>query len=249
MCRAGAPRAWMSVEVVGKEGWLKLVAIPPSEWQPRQFVVEALVTSTPNAACLVLVESFACEWQFAQLAAVKSSCRLVNLGSVLVAVWHCSHDWKWFPPTIGNPAGCVTLTACDATRCSALLAWQRRQLAVSPPGAAPVPLQSGVPFAGSGPTRPLCLAFWSAGPWQTVQSTEVDAPVVWQLLHVMVPGRCTAAAPIACTSPGATGKKMWLKLVAGSPFGWQLRQLAVSVGTAVIWRRACLETTRSTASL
>jgi len=41
----------MSVEVVGKEGWLKLVAIA-SEWQPR-VVVEALVTSTPNAACLV----------------------------------------------------------------------------------------------------------------------------------------------------------------------------------------------------
>jgi len=38
----------------------------------------------------------------------------------------------------------------------------------------------------------------------------------------------------------ATGKKTWLKFVAGSPFGWQLRQLVVSVGTAVICRRACL---------
>jgi len=40
-----------------------------------------------------------------------------------------------------------------------------------------------------------------------------------------------------------------IEFVAGSPFGWQLRQLAVSVGTAVIWRRACLETTWSTDSL
>src|SRR6267142_1135173 len=185
----------------------------------------------------------------AQFAAVKSSCGFLRAGAVVNAVWHCSHDWKWFPPAIGNPAGCVRLTACVITRCSAPLAWQRRQLAVSPPGAAPVPLQSGVPFAGSGPTKPLCLAFWSASPWQTVQSTEVDAPVVWQLLQEIVPGRCTAAAPKAWTSPSATGKKMWLKLVAGSPFGWQLRQLAVSVGTAVIWRRACLETTWSTDSL
>jgi hypothetical protein len=77
----------------------------------------------------------------------------------------------------------------------------------------------------------------------------VDAPVVWQLLQEIAPLRCTAAAPRAWTSPGATGKKMWLKLVAGSPFRWQLRQLAVSVGTAVICRRACLETTWSTASL
>jgi len=58
----------------------------------------------------------------------------------------------------------------------------------------------------------------------------MDAPVVWQLLQEIAPGRCTAAAPKAWTSPSATGKKMWLKLVAGSPFGWQLRQLAVSVG-------------------
>src|SRR6267378_1972156 len=250
-CTAGASRAWMSVEVVGKEGCLKLVAIAPSEWQPRQVAVVAgiVARSTPKAACFELVESFACEWQFAQLAAAKSSCGFLSAGAVLCAVWHCSHDWKWFPPAIGNPAGCVTLTACVATRCSAALAWQSRQLAVSPPGAAPVPLQSEVPFAGTGPTNPLCLAFWSTGPWQTVQSTEVDAPVVWQLLHVMVPGSCTAAAPKACMDTGATGKKMWLKLVAGSPFGWQLRQLAVSVGTAAICRRACLETTWSTASL
>src|SRR6266850_1182768 len=246
-CRAGAPRAWMSVEVVGKEGWLKVVAIPPSEWQPRHVVVETPVTSTPNAACLVLVESFACEWQFAQLAAVKSSCEFLSAGAVLCAVWHCSHDWKWLPVAIGNPAGCVTLTACIATRCSAALAWQSRQLAVSPPGAAPVPLHSAV--APPGPIRPACLAFWSAASWQAVQSTFVEAPVVWQLLQEIAPGRCTAAAPRAWTSPSATGKKMWLKFVAGSPFGWQLRQLAVSVGTAVIWRRACLETTWSTASL
>src|SRR5882762_5888131 len=249
--RAGAPSAWMSVEVVGKEGCLKLVAIPPSEWQPRQVAVVAgiVARSTPKAACFELVESFASEWQFAQLAAAKSSCGFLSAGAVLCAVWHCSHDWKWFPPAIGNPAGCVTLTACVATRCSAPFAWQRRQLAVSPPGAAPVPLQSEVPFAGTGPTNPLCLAFWSTGPWQAVQSTEVDAPAVWQLLQEIPPGRCTAAAPRAWTSPSATGKKMWLKFVAGSPFGWQLRQLAVSVGTAAICRRACLETTWSTASL
>src|SRR5882672_7419531 len=228
---------------------MKLVAIPPSEWQPRQVVVEALVTSTPNAACLVLVESFACEWQFAQLAAAKSSCGFLSAGAVLCAVWHCSHDWKWFPLAIGNPAGCVMLTACVATRCSAPFAWQRRQFVVSPPGAGPVPLQSCVAFAGSGPIDLLCLALWSAGPWQTVQSTEVDAPVVWQLLQEIVPVRGAAAAPRAWTSPGATGKKMWLKFVAGSPLAWQLRQLAVSVGTAVIWRRACLETTWSRASL
>src|SRR5467141_145179 len=243
---AGAPSAWMSVEVVGKEGWLKLVTIPPSEWQPRQAAVEAVVTSTPKAACLVVVESFACEWQFAQLATAKSSCGFLSAGAVLCAVWHCSHDWKWFPPATGNPAGCVALTACVATRCSAPFAWQRRQLAVSPPGAGPVPLQSGV---GTELTKALCLAFWSANPWHPVQSTEVDVPVVWQLLQEIAPGRCTAAAPRAWTSPSATGKKMWLKLVAGSPFGWQLRQLAVSVGTAVICRRACLETTWSTASL
>src|SRR5882724_13146282 len=159
-CRAGAPSAWMSVEVVGKAGWLKLVAIPPSEWQPRQVAVEAVVRSTPKAACLVLVESFACEWQFAQLATAKSSSGFLSAGAVLRAVWHCSHDWKWFPLEMGNPAGCVALTACVATCRSAPLAWQRRQLAVSPPGAAPVPLQSGVPFAGSGPTKPLCVAFW-----------------------------------------------------------------------------------------
>src|SRR5882762_9785889 len=140
--RAGAPRAWMSVEVVGKEGWLKLVAIPPSEWQPRQVVVEAVVRSTPKAACLVLVESFACEWQFAQLATAKSSCGFLSAGAVVRGVWHCSHYWKWFPLAIGNLARCITVTACDATRCSAQLAWQRRQLAVSPPGAEPVPLQS-----------------------------------------------------------------------------------------------------------
>src|SRR6266404_1451015 len=87
-CRAGAPSAWMSVEVVGKEGWLKLVAIPPFELQPRQVAVVAgiVARSTPKAACFELVESFACEWQFAQLAAAKSSCGLVKLGSVFVAV-------------------------------------------------------------------------------------------------------------------------------------------------------------------
>src|SRR6267143_4593220 len=168
-CTAGAPRAWMSVE--------------------------ALVTSTPKALCLVLVESFACEWQFAQLAAAKSSCGFLSAGAVLCAVWHCSHDWKWFPLAIGNPAGCVTLTACVATRCSAPFAWQRRQLAVSPPGAAPVPLHSAV--APPGPIRPACLAFWSAASWQAVQSTFVEAPVVWQLLQPKLPGTFTAGAPSA----------------------------------------------------
>jgi len=198
----------MSVEVVGKEGWLKLATIPPSEWQPRQVAVEAVVTSTPKAACLVVVESFACEWQFAQLATAKSSCGFLSAEAVLCAVWHCSHDWKWFPLAIGNAAGCVPLPGCVAIRCNAPLAWQRRHLAVSPPGAAPVPLQSCVAFAGSGPIKPLCLAFWSAGPWQAVQSTDVDAPVVWQLLQEIAPVRCTAAEPRAWTSPSATGKKM-----------------------------------------
>src|SRR5882762_3794383 len=207
-CGAGAPSAWISVEVVGKEGWLKLVAIPPSEWQPRQFAVEAVVTSTPKAACFELVESFTCEWQLTQLATAKSSCGFLSAAAVFRAVWHCSHDWKWFPLAIGNPADCVPLPGCVATRCRAPFAWQRRHLAVSPPGAAPVPLQSGVPFAGSGPTNPLCLAFWSAGPWQTVQSTEVDAPVLWQLLQEIVPLTGTAGAPRAWTSPSATGKKM-----------------------------------------
>src|SRR6267378_7197868 len=206
-CTAGASRAWMSVEVVGKEGCLKLVAIAPSEWQPRQVAVVAgiVARSTPKAACFELVESFACEWQFAQLAAAKSSCGFLSAGAVLCAVWHCSHDWKWFPPAIGNPAGCVTLTACVDTRCSAPFAWQRRQLAVSPPGAGPVPLHSGV---GTELTKALCLAFWSANPWHPVQSTEVDVPVVWQLLQEIAPGRCTASAPKAWTSPSATGKKM-----------------------------------------
>src|SRR6266850_3325302 len=148
--RAGAPSAWMSVEVVGKEGWLKLVAIPPSEWQPRQVAVDAVVRSTWKAACFELVESFTCEWQLAQLATAKSSCGFLSAGAVFRAVWHCSHDWKWFPLAIGNPAGCI---ACFATRCTAPFAWQRRQLAVSPPGAAPRPLQTGAPFDGSGPIK------------------------------------------------------------------------------------------------
>jgi len=46
---------------------------------------------------------------------------------------------------------------------------------------------------------------------------------VWQLLQEIVPGRCTAASTQGVDVPRATGKKMWLKLVAGSPFGWQLR--------------------------
>src|SRR6267143_3613467 len=116
---AGAPSAWMSVAVVGNAGWLKVVAIPPSEWQPRQVAVEAVATSTPKAACLVVVESFACEWQFAQLATAKSSCGFLSAEAVLRAVWHCSHDWKWFPLAIGNAAGCVPLPGCVAIRCNA----------------------------------------------------------------------------------------------------------------------------------
>src|SRR5437016_12979144 len=229
-CTAGFPSACTSVEATGKAGWLKLVSIPPSAWQPRQVAVVAggVLRSTPNAACFVVVDSRDCEWQLAQFAWAKLSCGYLSLTSLVCAVWHCSQDWRWSPLAMRNPAGCPALCACVAARWSAPPAWHKRQLTVAPPGAGPVPLQSGGPLAGSGPTSPECLALWSAGSWQTVQSTEVDAPVVWQLLHEMIPGRCTAAAPSAWTSPAATGKKMWLKSVAGSPLGWQPRQLAVS---------------------
>lgn len=95
-CTAGAPSAWMSVEAMGKKGWSKFLAIPPSEWQPRQVAVVAggVVRSTPKAACLVTIESRACAWQFAQFAAAKSSSWFFSLGSVFRAVWHCSQDWK-----------------------------------------------------------------------------------------------------------------------------------------------------------
>src|ERR1700730_11727373 len=92
-CTAGPPSAWMSVGAVGNQVWLKFVAIAPFEWQARQVAVEAVVRSTPKAPCLVLVESFACEWQFAQFAAAKSSCGFLSAGAVVRAVWHCTHDW------------------------------------------------------------------------------------------------------------------------------------------------------------
>jgi len=66
------------------------------------------------------------------------------------------------------------------------------------------------------PGRPTRCA-WHSGrpPVQTVQSTEVDAPVVWQLLQEIA-REVHCAAPRAWTSPSATGKKTWLKFVAGS---------------------------------
>src|SRR2546430_230686 len=239
-CTAGAPSAWTSAEATGKAGWSKLVSIPPSAWQPRQVAVVAgrVVRSTPNAACFVTVESRACEWQAAQLAVAKSSCGYLSLTSLVCAVWHCSQDWKWSPLAMRNPAGCAAVCPCAATCWSAPPAWHKRQLTVAPPGAGPVPLHSGGPLAGSRPTSPECLTLWSAGSWQTVQSTEVDAPVRWQLLHEMVPGKWTAGAPRAWTSPAATGKNTWSKSVAGSPLAWQRRQLAVSAGATLIWSKS-----------
>src|ERR1700693_1017707 len=204
-CTAVAPSPWTSPEAMGNAGWMKLVTIPPSEWQPRQFAVVGLVTSTPKAACFVATESRASVWQFAQLDAAKSSCWFLSAGSVFRDVWHCSQDWKWFPLAIGNPARCVCVAAWVATRCRPPTAWQSRQFAVSPPGAGPLPLHSGV--AGPGPTRTPCRAFWSAAVWQMVQSTWVDWPVVWQLVQAIAPGTCTAGPPNAWTSAWAIGKK------------------------------------------
>jgi len=142
---------------------------------------------------------------------------------------------EWFPLAIGILPAAVTLTACVITAARAALAWQRRQLAVSPPGAAPVAAPERSPFAGSKPTKPLCLAFWVDQPVETVQSTEMDAPVVWQLCRRSSQGgvlRPRQGVDVA----SATGKKMWLKLVAGSPFGWQL-----SAAGRVGWDSADLE--------
>jgi len=121
------------------------------------------------------------------------------------AVWHCSHDWKWLPVAIGNPAGCVTLTACVDTRCSAPFAWQKRQL--------PFPRRerrrshSTARLLRPGPIRPACLAFWSAASWQAVQSTFVEAPVVWQLLQPNCPARSLPGLPARERPSRRFGKK------------------------------------------
>ena len=98
-----------------------------------------------------------------------------------------------------------------------------KQFAVSPKGNAPVPLHSGVALFGSGPMSPACLALWSAGLWQTVQSTFVRSAVfVWQLVHWMVPATWTAGEPVAWTCPGAMGNlRVWSTAPFPIPSGWQ----------------------------
>jgi len=238
---------WMSVEVVGKEGWLKVVAIPPSEWQPSRPCRDARDIDTERSVFAV-GGVFACEWQFAQFAAAKSSCGFLRAGScrkcrvALLA--------RLEVVSIGNRESC-RLRQAHGMRHHPL---QRSvRVAEEAIGVSPRERRRCRSRAEShlrAPGRPSrCAGILVGRPWQTVQSTLVDSPVVWQLLQEIVPREVHWRPHQAWTSPRAKREKDVVEARRRSPFGWQLRQLAVSVGTAVICQESVLETTWSTASL